>query len=350
MNIEVLKATAKQMVAPGKGIIAADESDSTCKKRFDAVGVECTEENRRLYRTTLFETTGLEQYISGVILYDETIRQKGSGGLLVPEILSKKGILPGIKVDAGAKDMALHPGEKITEGLDGLRERLAEHKTLGAKFAKWRAVITIGEGIPSEACVSANAHALARYAALCQEADVVPIVEPEVLIDGDHTIEECYETTETTLEEVFEELNHQGVMLEGTILKASMVIAGKKAPKQSSVEEVADQTLRVLNATLPKNLAGVVFLSGGQGDEQATSHLNKMNQLGPSTALGVNKQPWPLSFSYSRAIQNPVLKKWAENPSTNVKAAQDVLLFRAKINSLATQGKYSDEMENDRPY
>ena len=355
MNLDNLKATAKQMVAPGKGIIAADESTSTCKKRFDAVGIECTEENRRLYRTTLFETPGLEQYISGIILYDETIRQRGSNGTLVPEILSNKGILPGIKVDAGAKDMALHAGEKITEGLDGLRERLAQYKSLGAKFAKWRAVITIGDppaGGPSEACVFANAHALARYAALCQEADIVPIVEPEVLIDGDHTIEQCYETTETTLEEVFEELDHQRVMLEGTILKASMVIAGKKAAKPSSVEEVADQTLRCLNATLPKNLAGVVFLSGGQGDEQATAHLNKMNQM--------DKQPWPLSFSYSRAIQNPVLKKWAEDFKKNIsagggssfggKAAQDILLFRSKMNSLATQGKFSDEMEKDRPY
>ncbi|MBI2610375.1 fructose-bisphosphate aldolase class I [Candidatus Kaiserbacteria bacterium] len=342
MNLDVLKKIAKQMVAPGKGIIAADESSGTCKKRFDAVGVECTEENRRLYRTMMFETPSLEQFVSGVILYDETIRQKGSDGTAVSEILSKKGILPGIKVDAGAKDLALHPDEKVTEGLDGLRERLAEYKGFGAKFAKWRAVITIGENIPSEACIFANAHALARYAALCQETDIVPIVEPEVLIDGDHTIERCYEVTETTLEEVFEELNREGVAPEGTILKASMVIAGKKSPKQSSVEEVAEATLRVLNATVPKNLAGVVFLSGGQGDEQATAHLNKMNQSG--------KQPWPLSFSYSRAIQNPVLKKWAENPAANVKAAQDTLLFRSKMNALATQGKYSDEMEKDRPY
>ncbi|MBI2612648.1 fructose-bisphosphate aldolase class I [Candidatus Kaiserbacteria bacterium] len=342
MNIEILKQTAKQMVAPGKGIIAADESAGTCKKRFDAVGVECTEETRRAYRTGMFETAGLEQYISGIILYDETLRQKGSDGTPVPELLAKKGILPGIKVDAGAKDLALHAGEKVTEGLDGLRERLTEYKTLGAKFAKWRAVITIGDGIPSDACIHANAHALARYAAACQEADIVPIVEPEVLIDGDHTIEQCYEATETTLEEVFEELDHQGVAPEGTILKASMVIAGKKASKQSTVEEVADQTLRALNATVPKNLAGVVFLSGGQGDEQATAHLNKMNQSG--------KQSWPLSFSYSRAIQNPVLKKWAENPSANLKAAQDILLFRSKMNSLAAQGKYSDEMEKERPY
>ena len=342
MDIEILKRTAKEMVTPGKGIIAADESSGTCQKRFDAVGVECTLESRRAYRTMMFETQGLERYISGVILYDETIRQKGSDGTPVPEILSRKGIIAGIKVDAGAKDLALHAGEKVTEGLDGLRERLAEYKTFGAKFAKWRAVITIGNGIPSEACIFANAHALARYAALCQEADIVPIVEPEVLIDGEHTIEQCFEATETTLEEVFEELAHQGVVAEGTILKASMVIAGKKAPKQSTVEEVADQTPRVLNATVPKNLAGIVFLSGGQGDEQATAHLNAMNKRGT--------QPWPLSFSYSRAIQNPVLKKWAENPKANIKAAQDILLFRSKMNSLAAQGKYSDEMEKERPY
>src|SRR3989344_8858037 len=320
MNIENLIRTAKTMVAQGKGIIAADESAATCKKRFDSVGVECTEETRRAYRTMLFETPGLEQYVSGVILYDETIRQKGSDGTAVPEILSKKGILPGIKVDGGLEELALHPGEKVTEGLDGLRERLAEYRTMGAKFAKWRAVITIGDGIPSEACIFANAHALARYAAACQEADIVPIVEPEVLIDGEHTIEQCFEVTEETLEEVFEELDHQKVAPEGTILKASMVLAGKKAAKQSSVEEVADQTLRVLHATVPKNLAGIVFLSGGQGDEQATAHLNAMNKLG--------KLPWPLSFSYSRAIQNPVLKRWANPPAggpANTKAAQDTL-------------------------
>lgn len=350
MNLEILKQTAKQMVAPGKGIIAADESSGTCRKRFDAVGVECTEESRRQYRTMMFETPRLEEYISGVILYDETIRQKGSDGTPVPQLLSKKGILPGIKVDAGAKDLALHPEEKVTEGLDSLRERLVEYKTLGAKFAKWRAVITIGPNIPSEACIFANAHALARYAALCQEADIVPIVEPEVLIDGDHSIERCYEVTETTLEEVFEELAHQGVAPEGAILKASMVIAGKKAAKQSSVEEVADATLRVLNATVPKNLAGVVFLSGGQGDEQATAHLDAMNRSTLLTAGQTDKQPWPLSFSYSRAIQNPVLKIWAADPKANVKKAQAALLFRSKMNSLASIGKYSDEMEKERPY
>src|SRR3989338_3270801 len=342
MDIQVLKQTAKAMVASGKGIIAADESAGTCKKRFDSVGLESTEETRRAYRTMMFEAPGIEEYISGIILYDETIRQKGSDGTPVPELLSKKGILPGIKVDAGAKDMALHPNEKVTEGLDGLRERLAEYKTFGAKFAKWRAVITIGDGIPSEACIFANAHALARYAALCQEAGIVPMVEPEVLIDGEHTIEQCYEATEKTLKKMFEELKGQDVAMEGTILKASMVIAGKKGAKQSSVEEVAEATLRVLNATVPTRLTSVVFLSGGQGDEQATANLNKMNQSG--------KQPWPLSFSYSRAIQNPVLKQWAADPANNAAKAQAALLFRSKMNSLAAQGKYSDELEKERPY
>ena len=330
------------MVAPGKGLIAADESATTCKKRFDSVHLECTEETRRAYRIMMFETPGIEQYVSGVILYDETIRQKGSDGRSVPEILASKGVLPGIKVDGGLDDLALHPEEKVTKGLDGLRERLAEYHAMGAKFAKWRAVITIGPNMPSAACIHANAHALARYAALCQEADIVPIVEPEVLIDGDHTLERCYEVSVATLAKIFEELKGQDVAMEGTILKASMVIAGKYAAKQSSVDEVATQTVRLLNASVPKNLAGIVFLSGGQGDEQATAHLNKMNQIG-----GL---PWPLSFSYSRAIQNPVLKKWAENPATNAKAAQDILLFRSTMCSLASQGKYSDDLEKQRPY
>ena len=330
------------MVAPGKGILAADESSSTIKKRFDSVGVADTEENRRAYRNTLLTTQGLEEYISGVILYDETLRQKADDGTPFPEMLSKKGILPGIKVDAGAKDLALYPGEKITEGLDKLRERLSEYKTLGAKFAKWRAVITIGADIPTEACVSANAHAMARYAALCQEVDIVPIVEPEVLMDGDHTIERCFEVTEEVLEEHFEELERQRVALEGTILKASMVIAGKKASKQASVEEVADQTVRLLTAEVPKNLTGIVFLSGGQSDELATANLNAMNKLG--------KHPWPLSFSYGRALQNAALKIWAADTKANVAKAQAALLFRSKMNALATQGKYSDEMEKERPY
>jgi fructose-bisphosphate aldolase class I len=342
MSTSTLAKIAKSLVAPGKGIIAADESASTCQKRFDSVGVPCTEENRRAYRQTLFTAPGLEAYVSGIILYDETIRQETDQEENFAAYLTDKGILPGIKVDGGAKDLALHPEEKVTEGLDGLRERLAEYKTFGTAFAKWRAVITIGKGIPSEACIAANAHALARYAALCQEADIVPIIEPEVLIDGDHSIERCYEVSEATLKKTFEEMAGQNVALGGTILKASMVIAGKKAPKQSSVEDVAKETLRVLKETVPASLAGVVFLSGGQGDEQATEHLNAMNHIG--------KHPWPLSFSYSRAIQNPVLKLWAANPSANVSKAQETLLFRSKMNSLASVGKYSAEMEKERPY
>src|SRR3989338_6567601 len=342
MNIDTLKQTAKQMVAPGRGLIAADESAGTCKKRFDAVGVECTEENRRLYRTALFETPGLEQYVSGVILYDETIRQKGSDGTPVPEILSKKGILSGIKVDCGLDELALHPGEKVTKGLDGLRERLAEYKTFGARFAKWRAVITIGKDMPSEACVHGNAHAMARYAALCQEAGIVPMVEPEILIEGDHSIERCYEVSVATLQKTFEELAGQNVAVEGAILKTSMVIAGKKAAQQAGMEEVAKETVRAFKETLPAGLAGIAFLSGGQTDEQETEHLNAMNVTG--------KLPWPLSFSYGRALQNPVLKLWAESPNANIAKAQEALLFRSKMNSLATQGKYSSEMEKERPY
>lgn len=342
MDLNILTNTAKQMVAPGKGILAADESSSTIKKRFDSVQVADNEENRRAYRDMLLTTSGLEAYISGVILYDETIRQKASDGTPFAEVLSKKGILPGIKVDAGAKDMALHPEEKVTEGLDKLRERLAEYKSLGAKFAKWRAVITIGADIPTEACVSANAHAMARYAALCQEVDIVPIVEPEVLMDGDHSIERCFEVTEEVLEEHFEELERQGVAPEGTILKASMVIAGKKAPKQATVEEVADQTVRLLTAEVPKNLTGIVFLSGGQTDEQSTANLNAMNKIGNLS--------WPLSFSYGRALQNAALKIWAADMKNNVAKAQAALLFRSKMCSLAAQGKYSDEMEKERPY
>lgn len=342
MNADVLKKTAKQMVAPGKGLIAADESTATCQKRFDAVGVPCTESNRRAYRQTIITASGLQEYVSGIILYDETIRQETDSGERFSEFLTKAGILPGIKVDAGAKELALHPGEKVTEGLDGLRERLAEYNTFGAKFAKWRAVITIGEGIPSEACIHANAHAMARYAALCQEAGIVPIVEPEVLIDGDHSIERCFEVTSATLKKLFEEMESQDVLLEGAILKASMVIAGKKAAKQSTSKEVAEATLRCLKENVPAALAGVVFLSGGQADEQATENLDEINKLG--------KAPWPLTFSYSRAIQNPVLKIWAENPNANVAKAQQALLFRSRMNSLAAEGKYSSEMEQERQY
>ena len=342
MDIELLKKTAKQMVAAGKGILAADESSGTCQKRFESVGVSCTEENRRAYRETLLTTEGLEQYISGVILYDETIRQETNEGEAFTAVLEKKGILPGIKVDAGAKELALHPGEKVTEGLDGLRERLAEYKTLGARFAKWRAVITIGKDMPSEACVHGNAHAMARYAALCQEVGIVPMVEPEILIDGDHSIERCYEVSVATLQKTFEELAGQNVSVEGVILKTSMVIAGKKAAQQAGMGEVAKETVRAFKETLPAGLTGIAFLSGGQTDEQATEHLNAMNKAG--------KLPWPLSFSYGRALQNPVLKLWAESPNANIAKAQEALLFRSKMNSLATQGKYSGDMEKERPY
>jgi len=342
MDIELLKKTAKQMIAAGKGILAADESSGTCQKRFESVGVSCTEENRRAYRETLLTTEGLEQYISGVILYDETIRQETDDGEAFAAVLEKKGILPGIKVDAGLKGLALHDGEKVTEGLDGLRERLAEYKTLGARFAKWRAVITIGKDIPSEACIDANAHAMARYAALCQEAGIVPMVEPEILIDGDHSIGRCYEVSVATLKKTFEELAVQNVAVEGVILKTSMVIAGKKAARQASMEEVAKETIRAFKETLPAGLTGIAFLSGGQTDEQATEHLNAMNKAG--------KLPWPLSFSYGRALQNPVLKIWAESPNANIAKAQEALLFRSKMNSLATQGKYSSDMEKERPY
>ncbi len=337
-----LMRVAKQVVALGKGIIAADESTATCQKRFDAVGVPCIEDNRRAYREVIVTAPHLEDYVSGIIFYDETIRQSTASGEPFSEVLAEKGMLPGIKVDLGAKELALHPGEKVTEGLDGLRDRLAEYVALGAKFAKWRAVIEIGKDIPSMACIRANAHAMARYAALCQEAGIVPIVEPEVLIEGDHTIERCREATASTLKSTFDELAGQDVLLEGMILKASMVIAGKKAAKQSTPKEVAEYTVRCLKESVPAALAGVVFLSGGQGDEQATENLDEMNRIG--------KTPWPLTFSYSRAIQNPVLKLWAQNPSANVIKAQETLLFRAKMCSLASQGKYSAEMEKQRPY
>ena len=351
MNADILKKTAKQMAAPGKGLIAADESGGTCGKRFDAVGVEKTEENRRIYRQLIITAPEIERYVSGVILHDETIRQNNDAGENFAAALAKRGILPGIKVDGGLDDLALHPGEQVTKGLDGLRERLVEYKKYGAMFAKWRAVINIGPGIPTEACIHANAHAMARYAAYCQEQDIVPIVEPEVLIDGEHTLEQCYEATLAAQKKLFEELADQGVMPEGTILKASMVIAGKSAKGgsasggkayQSTPQEVAEWTIKCLKEAVPANLAGVVFLSGGQGDEQATANLDAMNKIGGT--------PWPLSFSYARAIQNPVLKIWAADTKANVAKAQSVLTFRSKMNSLAAQGKYSDSLEKDRGY
>jgi fructose-bisphosphate aldolase, class I len=339
MSAQELEATAKALVAPGKGILAIDESLPSIKKRFDSIGIESNVENRRAYRELLITTSGAGEFVSGMILFDETLRQATSDGVPFPEVMQKAGIIPGIKVDQGAKDMAGHPGEKITEGLDGLRERLAEYKKLGARFAKWRAVITIGEGIPSQSCIDANAHALARYAALCQEAGLVPIVEPEVLMDADNTIERCYEVTHATLRSVFHALYAQRIVLEQLILKTNMVIAGKKCPRQASVSEVAEETVRCLRNTVPAAVAGIVFLSGGQSAQLATAHLNAMN------AMGI-QHPWPLSFSYGRALQDPALKTWG-GKAANVAAAQRALYHRAKCNSLACLGRYTEAMEKE---
>jgi fructose-bisphosphate aldolase class I len=328
--------TAGAMVAPGKGLLAADESAGTAKKRFDSVGVESTEENRRAYREMLFTTPGLSQYVSGVILFDETLRQATQDGVNFAKYLEKNGIIPGIKVDAGAHDMALHSGEKVTEGLDKLADRMAEYFGMGARFAKWRAVITIGEGIPSRACIRANAHALARYSAICQEASIVPIVEPEVLLDGGHTAERSESVHEETLETLFHEMQEQGVSLEHVILKASMVVSGKDNPKRAGVKEVAERTIRVLRRTVPAALPGVVFLSGGQSDEDATAHLDQMNRIGG--------MPWPLTFSYSRALQSAALNAW-RGQAANVAAAQRALHHRARMNSLAARGEWSPEAE-----
>lgn len=337
MDLTVLQQTAKAMVPSGKGILAIDESTGTCKKRFEALGVECTEESRREYRELLVMAPGIEESISGMILYDETLRQSTKDGRRFVDVLKSKGILTGIKVDTGAKDLALHPGEQVTEGLDGLRERLMEYSSLGAQFAKWRAVININDTLPSSACVMANAHALARYAALCQEANIVPMVEPEMIMDGTHSIERCYEVTAQVLKALFGELNAQGVSLEATILKVSMVISGKNAAAVATEQEVAMQTVKCLKENVPANIAGVVFLSGGQSDEQSTVHLNLMHQLGEAL-------PWPLSFSYGRGIQQPALKAWAANRS-DVLGAQKLLVHRARMNGLASLGQYSKEAE-----
>ncbi len=338
MSAAELEATARAMVARGKGILAIDESMPTIKKRFDTINIESTEESRRAYRDLLITAPGGSDYISGMILFDETLRQASSDGTPFSKALVDHGIMPGIKVDTGAKDMAGHPGEKVTEGLDGLRDRLAEYKELGAKFAKWRAVITIGDGIPSMACIKANAHALARYAALCQEAGIVPMVEPETLMDADNTIERCYEVTELTLQTLFEELYHQDVALEHTILKTNMVISGKQCSTQADVQTVADMTVRCLLNTVPASLPGIVFLSGGQSAELATAHLNAMNAT-------YKDLPWPLSFSYGRALQEPCLNAWGGKPE-NVEAATQALLHREKCNSLACSGEYSEAMES----
>ena len=333
MSIEQLESIAQAMVAPGKGIIAIDESSGTIKKRFDAVGIDNSEENRRAYRELLLTAPGLADHISGAILYDETLRQSTRAGKPFTEVMHAAGILPGIKVDMGPQSLAGFPGEVVTEGLDGLRQRLAEYAGLGARFAKWRAVIHIGEDTPSSTCIEANNHALARYAALCQEAGLVPMVEPEVLMDGDHDIDVCYEVTEAVLRSLFASLYEHNVMLEGSILKASMVIAGKDCDEQAGVEEVADATVRCLKATVPALLPGIVFLSGGQSDEQATAHLNAMNQLGP--------HPWPLSFSYGRAMQQAALKLWAKDMQGNFTAAQKTVAQRARANGLAALGQWT---------
>ena len=338
MDTKLMIETARAMVAPGKGLLAADESAGTCKKRFDSVNVESTEENRRAYREMLFTTPGLAEYVSGVILFDETIRQKTKDGVNFAEYLRKNGILPGIKVDAGAHDMALHPGEKVTEGLDKLAERMQEYFRMGARFAKWRAVITIGENIPSAACIKANAHALTRYAAICQEASIVPVVEPEVLLDGNHTVERSESVHEDTLAALFHELERYGVSLEHVILKASMVVSGKENARQAPVQEVAERTLRVLKRTVPAALPGVVFLSGGQTDENATAHLDAMNRIGGA--------PWPLTFSYSRALQAVALKTW-RGAAANVGAAQKAFHHRARMNSLAAKGQWSKSLEKE---
>jgi fructose-bisphosphate aldolase, class I len=331
-----LNATASALVAEGKGILAADESSGTIEKRFRSIDVESTEENRRAYRDLLFTTEGVEEYISGVILYDETIRQSSADGTPFPQLLERRGIIPGIKVDKGAKDLAGAPGEKITEGLDGLRERLAEYRELGARFTKWRAVITIGKGIPSEYCMWTNAHALARFAALSQEAGLVPIVEPEVLMDGDHTIERSFNVTSRTLNAVFTELHDQRVELEGMLLKPNMVLSGYDAADQTGVEEVASETLRCFYRNVPAAVPGIVFLSGGQSDEDATAHLNAMNAMGP--------HPWELSFSYGRALQAPALKAW-RGDAANLEDAQKAFYRRAKFNGAARSGSYAPEME-----
>ncbi|MGH8138029.1 MAG: class I fructose-bisphosphate aldolase [Steroidobacteraceae bacterium] len=340
MNRAELARIAGAMVAKNRGILAADESTGTIKKRFDGIKLESTEEQRRTYREMLFTAPGAAEYISGVILYDETLRQKTREGTPFPEYLSKHDVIPGIKVDTGAKPLAGFPGETITEGLDGLRERLAEYHKLGARFAKWRAVIDIGEGIPTSFALEANAHALARYAALCQEQGIVPIVEPEVLMDGAHSIERCEEVTDTVLQTVFNQLFEHRIDLEGMVLKPNMVISGKKAQNRASPEQVAQATLRCLKRHVPPAVPGIAFLSGGQSSEEATLHLSLMNKQGPL--------PWSLTFSYGRALQDHALKTWG-GKAANFGAGQMELAKRAKLNGLATTGRYTSAMETQAP-
>ena len=337
MNLDQLNKTAEAMTKPGKGILAADESSSTIKKRFDAIGVESTADNRRDYRELLFRSTdAMRNYISGVILFDETIRQSAKDGTPLVRIIADTGAIPGIKVDAGAKPLPFSPGETVTEGLDGLRERLKDYHGLSALFAKWRAVIDIGERKPSYAAILANAHALARYAALCQEADIVPIVEPEVLMDGGHDIQTCAQVTEWVLKEVYQQLYYQNVVLEGTVLKPNMIVPGNKSEKRASVDEVAERTIQVLKRCVPSAVPGIAFLSGGQSDEEATAHLNAMNRIG-----GL---PWKLTFSYGRALQAAPQKAWS-GKNENVAAAQRAFSHRAKMNGLAALGQWQNELE-----
>jgi fructose-bisphosphate aldolase, class I len=336
MNMQDLNTIAAAIVAPGKGILAADESSGTIEKRFRSIDVPSTEEHRRAYRELLFATEGAGEFIGGVILFDETIRQAAADGTPFPQVLANQGIIPGIKVDKGAKELAGFPGEKVTEGLDGLRGRLAEYRDLGARFTKWRAVITIGDGIPTRTCIDANAEALARFAALSQEAGLVPIVEPEVLMDGGHTIERCFEVTADTLAAVFAALREHRVRFDGMLLKPNMVLSGSDCPEQAGVQQVAEATVRCLRDNVPASVPGIVFLSGGQSDEAATAHLNAMNRPGP--------QPWQLSFSYGRALQAPALKAWKGEPA-NGPAAQKAYFHRAKLNGAARFGRYTEEME-----
>ena len=336
MTTEELAATAAALVAPGKGILAADESSGTIKKRFDSIEVESTEDNRRAYRELLFTTQGAGEFISGVILYDETLRQHAADGTPLPEVLARQGIIPGIKVDTGTTALAGFAGEKITEGLDGLFDRLVEYRELGARFTKWRAVITIGEGIPSFGCIAANAEALGRFAASTQEAGLVPIVEPEVLMDGDHSIERCDVATRATLQEVFAALYRHRVRLDGILLKPNMVLSGSDCPTQAGVTQVAEATLACLRDHVPASVPGIVFLSGGQSDEVATAHLDAMNRLGGA--------PWELSFSYGRALQAPALKAW-KGEAANGPAAQQAFHHRARLNGAARSGSYTEAME-----
>lgn len=339
MSTTELIATAQAMVAPGKGLLAMDESSPTCNKRFAAVGIPQTEETRRAYRELILTTPGLSDFVSGCILYDETIRQRAKDGTPFVQLMQNVGLIPGIKVDTGAKDLAGHAGEKVTEGLDGLRDRLAEYYQMGARFAKWRAVITIDEGIPSQGCIDANTHALARYASLCQEAGLVPIVEAEVLMDGSHTLDCCWEVSDAVLHTVFDQLHRQRVALEQMILKPNMILPGKDCPNPASVEEVAEATVTCLLRNVPAAVPGIAFLSGGQDSVMASAHLNEMN------ARYHAQMPWQLTFSYARAIQEPGMEIW-KGEDTNVTAAQQSIYHRAQCDSAARQGTYTAAMES----